>query len=167
MSNEDWEDPFDQEAVPSLSFKDAPIGKEFRFKVLKRAEMVQSRDYDTGDPAFWPDGNKKMSAVLKIEVLAERLTKNGKPGPWRDSEQEGERAIWAAKPSSMFTALATAQRDAGAKFEPGGVGTVKFTAEEEHKDKKKNAIKQYSATYAPEDPFETGGAAEDNDEPPF
>lgn len=170
MSDE-WEDPFDQESVPSVSFKDAPIGKEFRFKVLKRAEMLQSRDYDTGDPAVWPDGNKKMSAVLKVEVIGERVVKNGsKPGPWEESEQAGERSIWAGKPSSMFSALADAQRNAGAKFEPGGIGTVKFVGEEPHKDKKKNAIKQYAATYTPADPFESeGGAAadDDGDKPPF
>jgi len=140
-------DPFaDAESTPSLSFANAPVGTSYKFTVLEPAKLVQSRDYETGEPATWPDGNPKMSAVLVVEVDGEK------------------RSIWARKPSSMFSALAKAQADAGARFEAGGAGTVTFASEKPHENKRFNAIKQYSATYQPPKPADPFEAKQDSDE---
>lgn len=141
--NNDYEDPFDSEKVPSLSFKDVQIGHSYTGTVVKRAELVQSRDYETGDPATWPDGKPKMSAVVTVEIDSER------------------RSVWAQKPSSMFAALAEAQRAAGVKIEPGGTLTVRLVGEKPHENKRFNAIKQYSVTYTPP------ADALSDDTPPF
>lgn len=135
--NED-RDPFEgAEKVPSVSFKDSPIGTVVTMKVTKKAELVQTRDFDTNEPATWPDGNPKLAAVIVGEVDGE------------------ERSFWATKPSSMFSAIAEAQKVAGARIAPGGVLKVKFDAEKPNPDKKKSAQKLYKAIYTPpvEDAF--------------
>lgn len=92
------EDPFaDALRTPAVSFKDAPVGTKVRFLVKSEAKMVQSRDFESGDPATWSDGNPKMAAVFQGEVGGEA------------------RSLWAPKPSSMFTAIAQAQADAGGR----------------------------------------------------
>lgn len=167
MSQNDDYDPFDNESVPSLSFDGAPIGREYKFKVVEPAKLVQSRDFDTNEPATWPDGNPKMSAVLVVEPTGQRDSAKAKWAPYDDDKDEGPRSIWARKPSSMFAALAAAQREAGAKFTEGGTGTVRLSGEKPHENKRFNAIKQYAATYQPPAPADAFGDDQDSDEPPF
>ena len=119
-------DPFaGAEKAPSVSFKNAPVGTTYTGTVTDVPKLIQSRDFNTGEPAFWPasrpgeEPNPKMSVVINFDV-------------------EGEpRSLWAQKPSAMFQALADAQRAAGAKIEPGAVLSVKFTGEKEHTDPEK------------------------------
>lgn len=135
-------DPFaTQERFPSLSFKDAPIGTTYKFTVYEDPQTVQSRDFDTGEPAFWPDGNKKLSVVTILEV-----------------EGLGMRSLWAPKPSAMFRALADAQQAAGAQIKKGGTGTITFTGEQPNeRNPKLNPQKLYKVTYVPNDPFGADG----------
>lgn len=139
-----YDDPFaSYDRVPALSFKNAAIGTSYTGEVLEEAKLVQARDFETGDPAFWPDGNKKMSAVIRLRV---------------DSE---ERSLWAPKPSAMFKALADAQKAAGKRIAVGGALTVTFTGEEPNtKNPKLNPMKLYAATYSESDPLA-------DDVPPF
>ena len=124
--------------VPSISFKDAPIGASITGKVTEAPVMVQSRDFDTGQPAFFPDNNPKMSVVTKI-VLA-----TGE-----------ERGLWAAKPSAMFAAIAEAQKAAGALIAVGGTLTITFTGEKPNATNPRlNAQKLYAVTYVPPNAFE-------------
>lgn len=141
-------DPFaGGDKVPSLSFKDKPEGTFYTGIVTEKPTMVQSRNFDTGEPDHWPDGKPKMSAVVRFKV------------------GEEEFSIWAQKPSSMFTAIAEAQREAGARIEVGGTLTVKHDSSEANSDAKKNARKIYKAKYAPPAPKAAADPFEDS--PPF
>jgi len=131
------------DTVPSISFKDAPIGATVSGKVTEAPVLVQSRDFDSGNPAFWPDGNPKMSVVTKL-VLA-----TGE-----------ERGLWAAKPSAMFAAIAEAQKTAGALIAVGGTLTITFTGEKPNATNPRlNAQKLYTVTYVPPNAFEAQQAA--------
>ncbi len=131
-------DPFAEQGCPALSFKDAPIGTSYTGRVTESATLVQSRDFETNQPAFWPDGNPKMSAVFRAEF-----------------EGLGERSVWAPKPSALFGAIKDAQERAGAKIAPGGTITITYTGDGVRKDgnTRLNPPKQYAATYAPGDAF--------------
>lgn len=149
-------DPFaTTDKAPSLSFKNAPVGTTYTGTVTADPKLVQSRDYKTGEPAFWPakpgeTPNPKMSVVINLTV-------DGEP-----------RSLWATKPSAMFAALADAQRESGIKIGPGVKLSVRFTGEKELEDKKKEPQKLYAVKLEaapPEpaaDPFVTGDT-----EPPW
>ena len=131
------------DTVPSISFKDAPIGATVSGKVTEAPVLVQSRDFDTGNPAFWPDNNPKMSVVTKL-VLA-----SGE-----------ERGLWAAKPSAMFAAIAEAQKTAGALIAVGGTLTITLVGEKPNATNPRlNAQKLYAVTYVPPNAFEAQQAA--------
>ncbi len=68
------QDPLDYEKAPSLSFKGMPVGTTYTGRVLGPASLVQSRDFESGEPATWPDGNPKMAVVIRLEVNGEPLT---------------------------------------------------------------------------------------------
>jgi len=138
------------DTVPSISFKDAPVGASVTGKVTEAPVLVQSRDFDSGNPAFWPDGNAKMSVVTKI-VLA-----SGE-----------ERGLWAAKPSAMFAAIAEAQKTAGALIAVGGTLTITLVGEKPNATNPRlNAQKLYTVTYVAPNAFEaqqvpaTGGVGQ-------
>lgn len=124
---------FDNDSRPSISFKDATIGTSFDLTIDKNPEMVQSRDFETGNPAVWPDGNPKMSVVISAT---------------NNTTQE-ECSVWAAKPSGMFSALADAERAAGADIVPGGKLLITLTGETPNKNPRLNAQKVYTIKYTP------------------
>lgn len=153
------------ESRPALSFKDKPIGTVYRGRIIEAPKSVQSRDFETGDPATWPDGNPKMSVVIGLDVDGEEVS------------------LWAAKPSAMLSALRDAQQKAGARLAVGGTLAVKFTGETPNKKNPRlNPQKLYAAQYtAPDalggDPFDLTAPATlaaapaqqqaFTDEPPF
>lgn len=156
-----YDDPFaGAEKAPSLSFKDAPIGTVYTGVVTEGPKLVQSRDYQTGEPAFWPvknpgdTPNPKMSVVINLDV-------DGEP-----------RSLWAGKPSQLFGALADAQKRVGQRIEAGGTLSVKFQSEKPSDNPRFNPQKIYAVKYEPPvktatpaaDPFD-GAAA--SDDPPF
>lgn len=144
-------DPFaGAEKAPSVKFP--TIGTTVTGVITDPPNLVQSRDFETGELATWPDGNPKMSAVINVEV---------------DGEKQ---AIWASKPSALFAALAQAQKDAGARFEVGGTIVVRYDSDKPNeKNPRLNAAKQFKAKYTPpaakkvadSDPFAS------TDAPPF
>jgi hypothetical protein len=148
----DKDDPFyGGEKVPSLSWRDLPEGSTFTLEIVEPAKSLQSRDFATGELAFW-DAEKTrpvMSAVLNVQVL---------DGPHSPGEL---RSIWAQIPSNMFIALKDAQKEAQAPFAPGGRLQVRYTGSVPHDNPHFNAIKQYVAKYTPPpaaprvDPFAT------------
>jgi hypothetical protein len=155
-----YDDPFaTSERHPSLSFKDKPIGTRYVCKVVERPNMVQARDFETGERATWDDGNPKMTVVTGVEVNGERMS------------------LWAPKPSAMFAAMGEAQQQAGAQIAPGGTLTVEYVGDKPNeKNPRLNAAKQYRVTYEPPSAFDTGqpgGAAasgaggQASSEPPF
>ena len=157
MTAPQYDDPFaGADKVPSLSFKDAPVGTVYEGLVTEAPKLVQSRDYDSGEPAFWPakpgeQPNPKMSVVI-------RLTLDG----------VDERSVWAQKPSAMFAAIGEAQKKAGVRIEVGGTLAIKFVGEQSHTDpiKIKKGMppqKLYAAKYTPPAPKQADdpwGAAE-------
>jgi hypothetical protein len=135
-------DPFaGADSKPSISFKDKPIGTSYTGTVTKAPELVQARDYESGQPAFWPDGNPKQTVVTSLLVNGEELN------------------LWAAKPSALFRAIADAQKAAGAQITVGGTLTVTFAGEKPNeKNPRLNPQKLYTVTYQAPNAF--GDAAD-------
>lgn len=135
------DDVFGGEGRPAVSWKDVQIGEQIVLHVDEPASLVQSKDFDTGEPAFWPanaDGtrNPKMSAVINV-------THNGE-----------EKSLWAAKPSSLFAAIRDAQKAAGALVAKGGVLTVWITERKPNaRNPKLNAQNIFAASYKPGNAF--------------
>lgn len=135
-------DPFANVKVPSISFKDQPIGTSWKGRVTSLPTMAQTIDFTTNKPAYWKNedgtqGGPKMAAVFQIQVL---------DGP--DPEAVGEiRSVWAAKPSSLFTAVAEAQQKFGRRIEVGGVIEITHVRNEKPANPKFNAQKIYSVEY--------------------
>lgn len=134
-------DPFaGSESRPSVSFKDKPVGTSFTLKVIEAPKITQARDYESGQPAFWPDGNPKQTIVTGVV----------------DTTTGEELSLWAAKPSAMFRAIGDAQKAAGAQITPGGTLTVTFSSEKPNeKNPRLNPQKLYTVTYTPGDAFAT------------
>ena len=133
------DDPF-APSRPSVSFRDARVGESRSGTVLELPELVQSRDFESGQPAFWPDGNKKMAVVVPVRLA-----------------DGSEAAFWCAKPSSMFAAISEAQRAAGQRIKVGGTLVVTYVGDKANENPRLNAAKQYKAVYTPpaDDPFGT------------
>ncbi len=147
--------------APSISFKNMPIGTTYTGVVTETPKLIQSRDFDSGEPAFWPakpgeTPNPKMSVVVNFDI-------DGEP-----------RSLWAQKPSAMFGALAEAQKAAGCRIDVGCTLSVKFIGEKEHTDPVKikkgmPAQKLYAAKIEPAPPAPTPDAfgSGDTSEPPW
>lgn len=131
-------DPFaGGESNPSLSFKDKPFGTTYRGTVVELPTLMQGRDFETGEPAAWPDGNPKMVVCTTLDIGGEK---------WN---------LWAAKPSSMFAAIKDAQQRAGVQIAVGGTLSVTYTHDEPNKTNPKlNPAKQYKCEYTPPNVFE-------------
>lgn len=137
MTQQPYDDPFNKpESAPALSFKDAPIGAKYVCKVVDLPSRVQSRDFETGERATWPDGNPKMSVVTGVEVNGER------------------RSLWAPDPSAMFAAIVDAQKQSGQRIAVGGTLVVEYTGDKPNeKNPRLNPQKQYRVTYSAPDAF--------------
>lgn len=134
------DDPFGGgRKTPSLSWKNLPIGSEFTLEIQEPARLLQSRNYDSNQLDYWDDAKTqpRMAAVLNVKVLA-------------GSHSVGElRSVWAQKPSSLFVAIADAQKVSQSRIDVGGILRLRFVSQKVHEDKKKNPIKQYAAHYTP------------------
>lgn len=148
----DGDDMFDEVSRPSISFKDKPFGFFYEGPVIDAPKKIQSRDFETGNLAYWDDGQPKMSVVIGIKVTA-----------CPDPEQVGqERSVWVAKGSNMYSAVAAAQRAGGGNVRKGGILRVTFKSERPNeKNPKLNAIKEYDVTWT-----EPNGFAEPGDTVP-
>ena len=132
-------DPFaGGEGNPSLSFKDKPHGTTYRGRVAELPALVQSRDFETGNPATWPDGNPKMVVCTTLEIDGQLFS------------------LWAPKPSALFAAIKEAQNAVGQQIAIGGTLEVTYTHDEPNKTNPRlNPAKQYRVTYTPPDAFGT------------
>jgi hypothetical protein len=130
-------DPF-QTGAPSVSFDRVPIGTTYTLDVLELPTLVQARDFDTGAPAVYPDGNAKMTVVTRV----------------RNRATGEELSLWAGKPSAMFVAIADAQKAAGSQIAVGGTLTVQFIGEKPNDTNPRlNPSKQYAVHYQPPNAF--------------
>lgn len=138
----DNDDPFDKpESRPSVSFKEAPIGATVTCIVDGAPNKVQARNFETGQPDVWSDGNPKYTVATDVVV-------NGTP-----------MTLWAGIPSSLFGAIAAAQTAAGAKIEPGGTLVVKLVGEKPNENTRLSPQKLYEAHYTPPAAFDTAAPA--------
>lgn len=133
-SSNDSVDPFAKESAPSLSFKRVKEGHTYSTKILSLPVVRQQRDFESGEMLTWPDGNKREVVVMKVEVDGEEFS------------------VWAKKPSSLFSALQNAQKEAGTRFAVGGTLDITWESSEPNaKNAKLNDVKIYKAKYAAPD----------------
>jgi len=141
--------------------------------VILNAERRQARDFDTGQPKVWPDGNPVMQYVITIREDGEEIALYARGGNFTAVKGKGE---------SMMNAIDTAVRAAGTtRIEAGGTIEVTFTGLGEITKKGMNAPKLFSASYTPPPKgfdTETAQSADgfgdnnetfgyDDDDPPF
>ena len=131
-------DPFDvPPSVPSLSFRDAPIGTTYTGRVVRLPSLVQSRDFESNELKFWPDGNPMQTAVFHIVL-----------------NDGGERSVWCPKPSSMFAAVTEAQNANKQRMLLGDTVTISLIGEKPNETNPRlNPAKQYKVVIVPADPF--------------
>lgn len=130
------------------------IGDSVTGKVVSAPTARQSRDFDSGEPAWWDDEKKDPKMEVVVIIQANTI----------DPEIEGdtgERSVVLPKGSARFRAVQTAVRASGAKgIEVGGTLTVTYTEDgEKPKRRGAQAPKLYKAKY--EAPTGTGDAAEE------
>ncbi len=123
-------------SVPSISFKDAKVGDSFT-GVITELETAQVRNYETGDPEFWEDGNPKLQIVVTL------ATEYGD-----GAEDDGERKVYLF--GQKLQAAKAAMKEAGVtKLEKGFQFTIAFVGEKPSSNKKYNNVKLYGITIVP------------------
>ena len=141
-------DPFAEsgDKAPAISFRDAAPGTVITVTVTDSPKKIQGKEFGTENPATWPDGKPKWSAVINGTV-------DGEP-----------RSVWAQIPSDLFIKLRDAQKELGRSVRDGDTLSIKFVKEEPTKGspKKVYAVKITAGTPKPaagSDPFgDTSGA---------
>lgn len=102
------------------------------------AEARQTTDIKTGQPEVWPQGDPKMQVVITLQTDE------------RDADiddDDGQRRLFAKKPSAMLAAITTALN--GQRLEVGGRLAVKHTGTEPSSTAGFNPKKLYVAAYQP------------------
>lgn len=140
------DNPFDSgNSAPSLSWATrdtygnlthAPVGTRYEWTVTEAPKEVQARDFDSGKPAFWPDGNPKKTIVIGVQVNGE------------------DRTLWAPKPSALFTSIkeALTTPQGVVAIAVGGKGWTEFTGYGKA-EAGKNPQKLYKSGYTPPNAF--------------
>lgn len=99
----------------SVSFKDAPVGAQYRWQVIDTPAKVQSIDYYSKEPAFW-DAEKtqpKMSIVVGVRDLLAG-----------DGEELG---LWMKYRSALHRAISEASARSGVPIVPGTIIDAQVT----------------------------------------
>ena len=123
-------------SVPSISFKDAKVGDAYT-GIITDLETAQVRNYETGDPEFWEDGNPKLQIVV---TLATEYGDN--------VEDDGERKVYLF--GQKLQAAKAAMKEANVtKLEKGFTFTITFAGEKPSSNKKYNNVKLYGITIVP------------------
>lgn len=123
--------------VPSAKF--VTVGDHVVGTVVDRT-VSQCRTYESKELEFWPDGNPKLQLVVTLQ------TEERDPSIEND---DGQRRIYAPKPSTMFQAIVDVTHTKGLKLLPGGRLAVKYTGTKPHDNPRLNDIKLYAAAYEP------------------
>ena len=126
------EDILGGSAAPALSFKDAKVGDSFT-GIVTHAEVAQVRDYESGQPKFWDDGNPQLQVIL---TLATDYRDPAKP------EDEGERKAYL--PGQKLAALKAALKEINrTTVQKGDVFTITYIGTKPASNKKYNDVKLY------------------------
>lgn len=126
--------------APAFSFEN--VGDTVK-GVIIASEVSQQRDFQTGKPKFYDDGNPMMQLVV---TLATDLRDPERP------DDDGHRRIFAprtGKPQSMFQAIRTVVQRSGGRLEEGGTLAVKHVGTEASETRGFNPRKLYEAAYKP------------------
>lgn len=115
------------------SFKFQTVGDIAKGAVVS-ATAVQQKDFTTGKPKFWDDGNPMMQLVITLQTDERDAD---------DATDDGTRRIFAK--GEMLSAIRVAL--AGRKLEEGGVLAVQYTGDGEPKQRGFNPPKLYRAQY--------------------
>lgn len=120
-------------SIPSISFKDAKIGDSFTGTITD-LETAQVRNYESGEPEFWEDGNPKLQIVV---TLATDYSDN--------AEDDGQRKVYLF--GQKLQAAKAALKEAGLdKLEKGSKFTIAYAGEKPSSNKKYNNVKLYGIT---------------------
>lgn len=123
--------------APSAKFP--TVGTSHGGRITEQPTVEQQRDFQTGNPKFWDDGNPMMQLVVTIQ------TDQRDPSVEND---DGRRRIFVK--GQLKTAIQEAVRNAGARgLEVGGHLTVTYTHNGEVKKAGFNPPKQFTAKYVP------------------
>lgn len=128
------------EKTKAFSF-DGPPPIMYAGEVVSELVPVQSRNYDTDELEFWPDGKPKLQLVVKIQTDLQE-----------SDDDTGVRSLWLKGESQK--AVANACRLARRQgLEVGGYLTIEYYAAQENPPepgkKKRFPTKLYRATYTP------------------
>lgn len=128
--------------VPAAKFADGQYGTVIGGEITTEPRMQQQRDYTTGDPITYPDGNPAMQMVVTVQT--------GLRDPAIDGDT-GERAFYIR--GQLRQAVGEALRKAGAKApQNGGTLQVKYLRDEPvtlKNGRPGNPQKIYAAKYEP------------------
>lgn len=125
----------------AVSFKDMPAGSSHRLRVTKPAELAQSRDYGTGEPATYSNGDPKMSVVVGVENLATGAAES----------------LWCPKPGGLIDAIGKAIAASGAD-DLRVDGTLEIVTTGLHDIGGGKSQRGYSATYTAPSAFAAAAA---------
>src|SRR5690606_39856948 len=125
---------------PTKSAKFPTIGTKVGGRVVRDAEEVQQRDFDTGEPLFWPDGKPRMQLVVTVDT--------GQPDT-DDTDDDGERAIYIKGQMLQATRMAC-KRAKKFKIEEGDYFAITFAEEEPLPKGKRGFLKKiYEVEFTP------------------
>jgi uncharacterized protein with beta-barrel porin domain len=118
-------------SVPSISFKDAKVGDAYT-GTITALETAQVRNYESGDPEFWEDGNPKLQIVVTLATT------------YGDgAEDDGERKVYLF--GQKLQAAKAALKEAGlTKLEIGSTFTITYSGTKPSSNKKYNDVKLYT-----------------------
>lgn len=136
-TNEVLPDPNDllsSKSVPSLSFKDAPVGTSYTGTITD-LRTVQVRNFD--DPnklEFWDDGKPKLQ--IEVTLATDYIDDSVE-------EDDGTRRVYLFG-QKLSAAKAEMKAKGFEKLEKGFKFTITFTGEKPATNKRYNPVKQYS-----------------------
>jgi uncharacterized protein with beta-barrel porin domain len=118
-------------SVPSISFKDAKVGDSYT-GTITALETAQVRNYESGEPEFWEDGNPKLQIVVTLATT------------YGDgAEDDGERKVYLF--GQKLQAAKAALKEAGlTKLELGSSFTITYSGTKPSSNKKYNDVKLYT-----------------------
>lgn len=122
-------------SVPSISFKDAKVGDSYT-GTITALETAQVRNYESGEPEFWEDGNPKLQIVVTLS------TEYGD-----GAEDDGDRKVYLF--GQKLQAAKQALKEAGLqKLELGSKFTITYSGTKPSSNKKYNDVKLYTIAIA-------------------